>query len=124
MKLHAVKQDTGDQNQVEVAEQNADLKQKIEARYALLLKTRSESGAFYPQDDPLRTMSQQTLEPRVSQLDPEAQFRLGTLLEKQDTADTLSRAIDFYRTLWATSGREVRLTWGRMLMYGGPGIVP
>jgi TPR repeat protein len=122
MKLHAVKQDTGDVKQVESAEQNSEFKRKLDARYITMLKTRAESGAFYPQDDPLRTASLESLEPRAAGLDPEAQFRLGTLLEQQGTAEALLRAIELYRNLWATSGREVRLTWGRLLMRGAPGV--
>jgi TPR repeat protein len=122
MKLHAVKQDTSDQKQVESAEKNPEFKRKLDARFNVMLKTRSESGAFYPEDDPLRTTTFETLEPLAAALDPEAQFRLGTLLEQQGTADSLARAIELYRRLWATSGREVRLIWGRLLMHGGPGV--
>jgi len=123
MKIRSVKQDTGDAKQVETAEQNSELKQKIEASYTLFMKTRAESGAFYPQDDPLRTATVEVLEPHVALLNPEAQFRLGTWLEQQGTPESLSHAIDVYRLLWAMSGREVRLTWGRTLMNGGPGVV-
>jgi TPR repeat protein len=118
MKLHNVKQDTGDVKKLELAEENPDLRQKIAVRYALLLTTRADSGAFYPQDDSLRTATIEALEPRAAQLDPEAQFRLGTLLTLQGTPESLARAIRLYRTLWATSGAEVRLTLGRKLMTG------
>ena len=121
MKLPAVKQDTGDLKQVESAEKNSEFKRKLDARYKVMLKTRAESGAFYPQDDPLRTATAEALESLAGGLDPEAQFRLGTLLEQQGSADSLARAIELYRTLWATSGREVRLTWGRLLMHGAQG---
>jgi TPR repeat protein len=122
MKLHAVKQDTGDGQVVALAENDASLKAKIEERYRQLLKTRQESGAYYPQDDPLRTAAAAELEPRAKELDPEAQLRLGTLLEDQGDAKSMERAIEFYRRIWADSSWEVRLTWGRILMHGAAGV--
>jgi TPR repeat protein len=120
MKLRAVKQ--GDDKQVEIAEQNPELKERIEARYNLLQSAQASSGAYYPQDDPMRTAEAEDLEPRASQRDPEAQIRLGSLLEEQGTDASLTRAIALYRQLWATAAQEVKLTWGRSLMYGGRGV--
>lgn len=122
MKLRSVKQDTSDRMQVETAEKNPELKQKIAVRYALLLKTRQESGAYYPQNDPMRTAALADLEARVKELDPEAQLRTGTLLEQQGSDAALMRAIELYRQIWATAGRETRLTWGRTLMTGRPAV--
>lgn len=123
MKLRAVKQDVGDNKQVQIAEQNPELKVRIEARYNLLLSARASSGAYYPQDDPMRTATEEDLEPRAQLQDPEAQIRLGALLEKQGTDASLTRAIAHYHQLWATAGQEVRLTWGRSPMYGGQGVM-
>lgn len=122
MKLHAVKQDTGDSAQVTIAEKNPALKASIEARYVQLLKTRATSGAFYPQDDPLRTATATELAPRAAALEPEAQFRLAVWLEQQATPESLEAALVLYRTLWAEAGREVRLHWGRTLLHGTPDI--
>jgi TPR repeat protein len=122
MKLEAVKQDTGQGKQVELAEQNPELKRKIEDRFALLMKARAEAGAYYMQDDPLRTATAAELEPRAAALDPEAQFRLGRRLEEQATPEALERAIGLYRTLWSSSSVEVRLAWGRETMRGLYGV--
>jgi len=117
MKLRAVKQDV-DGAVVATAEEDPALKRRIEASYALLLQARMESGAYYPQNDPLRTAGREELEARVKEQDPEAQLRLGTLLEVEATPDSLKRAIEFYRQIWATARQEARLTWGRALMQG------
>jgi TPR repeat protein len=120
LKLLAVKVD-GDK-QVELAEQNPELKQKIEARYNLLLQARQESGAYYPQNDPLRTATAADLEPRAQDFDPEAQLRLGQILEQKGSDADLDRALALYHQLWLTAGQEVKLTWGRTLMNGAPGV--
>jgi TPR repeat protein len=122
MKLRVVKQDTGDGKQVEIAEKNPDLKRGIEARFSLLLKARVASGAYYPQDDPMRIADAAGLELRAQQQDPEAQLRLGFLLEEQGSDASLTRAIALYRQIWSTAGQEVRLSWGRTLMYGSPSV--
>ena len=117
MKLRAVKQDV-DVQVVATAEEDPMLKRRIEAAYTLLLQSRADSGAYYPQDDPLRTAGAAELEPRVKEQDPEAQLRLGTVFEAENTPGSLTRAIGLYRQIWATAGQEVRLTWGRKLMEG------
>jgi TPR repeat protein len=122
MKLRAIKQDVGDDKGVAVAESNAALRLKIEARYSALLKTRISSGGYYPGDDPLRTADVGELEQRAQQQDPEAQLRLGAQLEQRGTDADLTRAIALYHQIWATAGQEVRLTWGRTLMNGGVGV--
>jgi TPR repeat protein len=121
LKLQTVKQDVGGGQEVRVAEENPELKRSIEARYAQLLRTREESGAFYPQDDPLRTEEVSNLERRAIAPDPEAEFRLATLLEKRGREADFARAIALYHHLWAMAGQQVRLTWGRTLMYGTGG---
>lgn len=70
----------------------------------------------------MRTAREEDLEARVRQQDPEAQIRLGSLLEEQGTDASLTRAIALYHQLWATAAQEVRLTWGRSLMYGAQGV--
>jgi TPR repeat protein len=122
MKLRGVKQDVGDNKQVELAETNPELKRAIASRYKLLLDARASSGAFYPQSDPLLTAHIEDIEPRVLQQDPEAQLRLGSLLEAQATDASFTRAIALCRQIWATAGQEVRLTWGRTLMNGTPTV--
>jgi TPR repeat protein len=121
MRLHAIKQDTNNK-QVELAEKNPELKQKIEARYSRLLQTRAESGAFYPLNDPLRTATLEELEIRAAEHDPEAMFRLAVRLEERGSAGDLERAIELYRTLWARASQLVRLTWGRTLMHGSSDV--
>ncbi len=121
LKLQALKQDVGGEQEVQVAGENPDLKPKIETRYAQLLHTREQSGAFYPQDDSLRTAEIADLEPHAREQDPEAEFRLATLLEKRGGGADLARAIGLYHDLWAMAGQQVRLTWGRALMYGNGG---
>lgn len=122
LKLQGLKQDAGGRQQVQVAEENPELKRKIEARYAQLLETRKASGAYYPQDDPLRAAEIADLEPRARAQDPEAEFRLASLLEKRGSDADVARAIAFYHDLWAMAGPQVRLTWGRTLMYGTDGM--
>src|SRR5579863_2886875 len=118
LKRQTVKEDVGGRQEVQTAEQNSGLRRNIEVRYAQLLLTREECGAFYPQDDPLRTAGLAELEPRASAEDPEADFRLAALLENRGGDRDLTRAISLYHDLWARAGQQVRLAWGRTLMYG------
>lgn len=122
LKLQALKQDVSGRQEVQAAEQNSDLKRRIEERYAQLLHTREESGAFYPQGDPLRTADLAELESRARAQDPEAEFRLAVFLEKRGGDTDLVQAISIYHDLWAISGQQVRLTWGRTLMYGAASV--
>jgi len=122
LKLKGIKTDAGGTPSLVQAENDPAMKQKIEDRYSQLLQTRKESGAYYPQDDPLRTASAAELESRAAAMDPEAQLRLGTWLEEQGDAKSLERAIGLYRKVWADSRWEVLLTWGRVLMHGSAGV--
>ena len=121
-KLRSIKQNVGDDKQVALAEKNPEFKKDLAAHYALLLKARAESGAFYPQNDPLRTATIAELEPRVAADDPEAEIRLGRLLEQQKTTASLERAIQLYHELWLHSGEKVRLLLGTDLMQGTNGF--
>jgi TPR repeat protein len=94
-----------------------------EAAYEALIKTRAQFGAYYVQDDPLRTPSPIALA-AMDQDDPDVQLREAFNLEKVAANDetTYRRVLAMYRKVRDHRDYDFRFVLGRYALNGTNGI--
>lgn len=93
------------------------------AAYDALIETRSQYGAYYVQDDPLRDPSPAALA-AMDQDDPDVQLREAFNLEKAVVRDeqTYQHVLAIYRRVRDHRDTDVRLVLGRYALYGANGV--
>jgi TPR repeat protein len=91
--------------------------------YDALVKTRLHDGAYYPFDDPLRSLTLSAIA-AMPQDDPDVQLRPAFSLEAAAKTDDRAyrKAMDFYRTVRDRREIDIRFVLGRSALNGTGGI--
>jgi TPR repeat protein len=94
-----------------------------EEAYDALVQTRSYDGAYYPFDDPLRTLTPSAIA-SMPQDDPDVQLRRAFSLERaaRTNRKAYREAMDLYRTVRDRREIDVRFVLGRNALNGTNGI--
>lgn len=101
----------------------AEQQKAADAAYGDLVKTRKLDGAYYPFDDPLRTVMTDELA-KMPQDDPDVQLRYAFALEAAAKTDenAYHRAMDLYRTIRDRREMDIRFVLGRNYLSGTNGM--
>lgn len=101
----------------------ADQHKAADAAYDDLVKTRKVDGAYYPFDDPLRTVTADELA-KMPQDDPDVQLRYVFELEAAAQTDEKAyrQAMDLYRIVRDRREMDIRFVLGRNYFSGTNGV--
>lgn len=121
----AADKQTDDLSQLQAMESGMTPQQHhaADAAYGALVQTRSNYGAYYAPDDPLRNPTPEVLA-GMPKDDPDVQLRRAFTLEKAAQTDdnAYREAMDLYRTIRDRREMDVRFALGRNYLNGTNGL--